>query len=400
MVLESRDEVARRLDLAQVDGDVVEGDAARLLEQVLHVHIAQVVAVHRVRHARRIAVPEQQVERERVLAHQVVVHHEGPDQVVRAQHVEGAGHLGAFQEAALGHLLFEAGHLLLVDEDAQLAGDREVEHGGEEGRRGDALVLLRRHVGECGAEQRPAQAVARGVDFLLAGLLADLVHRGQRRFGQVVLEGLLGEMGIGVDPRHHEDGVALVGGPLDVGVLLAQVEDVVLVDPGREDQQRPLEHFLGGRFELQELDQVVLEHHLARRGGDVLAEFEGVGVGHLDAQLAVAFLDVAQQVVEALEQVLAVRLDGLAEDLGVGHGEIRRRERIDELAGEEVDLLLAVLVQTVDATNRVVDVAGGDQVGLLDEVEQEMVFPLLVLEALVVLGRLRDGRSVHAHHAQ
>jgi hypothetical protein len=76
-------------------------------QQVLHVHVAQVEAVHRRRHARGIGVPVQQVEGEGVLAQQVVVHHEGPDQVVRAQHVEGGRHLAAFEVAALVHLLLQ-----------------------------------------------------------------------------------------------------------------------------------------------------------------------------------------------------------------------------------------------------------------------------------------------------
>jgi hypothetical protein len=47
------------------------------------------------------------------------------------------------------------------------------------------------------------------------------------------------------------------------------------------------------------------------------------------------------------------------------------------------------------------DVARGDQVGLLDEVEQEVLFPFLVLEALVaLLGGWRRGRrhAGDAHH--
>ena len=51
-----------------------------------------------------------------------------------------------------------------------------------------------------------------------------------------------------------------------------------------------------------------------------------------DAQLAVAALDVVQQVVEALDQVLAVALDGFAEDFRVGQREIGRRQGVDVLA--------------------------------------------------------------------
>ena len=55
----------------------------------------------------------------------------------------------------------------------------------------------------------------------------------------------------------------------------------------------------GARLVLDQLHQVVLEDHLAGRGGDVLADLEGLGVGHLDAQLAVAALDVLEQIVQA-----------------------------------------------------------------------------------------------------
>jgi len=68
--------------------------------------------------------------------------------------------------------------------------------------------------------------------------------------------------------------VSLAHRPADEGILLAQIEDVVLVDPGRDDDQRPLQHLGGHRLVLDELHQVVLEHHAAGRGGDVLAELE------------------------------------------------------------------------------------------------------------------------------
>ena len=42
MIFDGGDKVARCLDLAQVDGDAVERDAAGFLEQVLHVHVARI----------------------------------------------------------------------------------------------------------------------------------------------------------------------------------------------------------------------------------------------------------------------------------------------------------------------------------------------------------------------
>jgi hypothetical protein len=158
--------------------------------------------------------------------------------------------------------------------------------------------------------------------------------------------------------------------------------------------------FLRRRVELQQLDQLVLEHHLARRDGDVPAQLEGGGVGHLDAQLAVALLDVAQQVVEALEQVLAVRLHRLAEDLRVGQGEVRGRQGVDVLAREEVHLLLGLDRQPFDIGHHVMDVARRDEVGLLDEVEEEVLLPLLVLEAAVALLGHRHRLGLQPGEAQ
>ncbi len=217
---------------------------------------------------------------------------------------------------------------------------------------------------------------------------------------QVVVESQLGELLVRVHPRNHEHGMTLVDRPFDVRVLLAQVEDVVLIDPGRDDQEGALEHLFGGRAELQQLHQLVLEHHLAGRRGDVLAHLEGGGVGHADAQLAFAVLHVAQQVVEPLDQVLTVTLERFAENLRIGQREIRWRERVDKLAREEVHLLLRAVGQALDLAHRVMDMARRDEVGLLDEVKKKMLLPLLVPEAVVALGRRRHGLHVQAHEAQ
>ena len=402
VVLDRRQEVGRGLDLRDIDRHAVERDAAGPAQQVLQVHVAQVEAVHRRRHAGGVGVPVEQVERERILAHQVVVHDERPDQVVGAHQVEGGRHLVALEVAALRHLAFEAVELLLVDEHAKLARLREVDHRGEEGRAGDPLGLaLRLQPGQPARQQRAAEAVADHVGIRLAGDVAHRVERGQRAELQVVVEALVGEGRVGVHPGDHEHGVALVDRPLDERILLAQVEDVELVDPRRHDQQRPLQHLGGRRRVLDQLHQRVLVHDLARRDRDVLAQLELAAVGHADAQLAAAAaLQVAQQVVQAGEQVAAAGVDRRAQDFRVGHREVGRRQRVDVLAGEEVDLLARVLVQPLDAGHRAMGVAGGDQVGLLQVVEHEVVFPVLVLEPLVAPGRLGHRRDRHAHRLQ
>ena len=110
-------------------------------------------------------------------------------------------------------------------------------------RRDAVLVLaavLAAQIGQRGREQGAAQAVADGVDGRLPGRLLDLVEGVERTFEHVVLEALRGEALVRIDPGDHEDGMALIDRPLDEAVLLAQVQDVELVDPGRHDQQRPL----------------------------------------------------------------------------------------------------------------------------------------------------------------
>ena len=142
------------------------------------------------RQARGVGIPVQQIERERRLALQVVVDDVGPDQVVRAQHIEDGRHRLDFEIAALGHSLFERRDLLLVDEDLEIAGIGEVDLGGEQGRRHDALVVPGRHGRERDRQQRAADAIADGVNLVLAGRLLDRVERRERSFADVILEAL------------------------------------------------------------------------------------------------------------------------------------------------------------------------------------------------------------------
>ncbi len=192
-----------------------------------------------------------------------------------------------------------------------------------------------------------------------------------------------------------------MGGPAQEGILFAKVEDVVLVDPRRNHEERALPLLFRRRLVLDELHELVLEHDLAGCRRDVDAEFERLGVGHRDLELAVAALDVVQQVVQALDEVLAARGDRLAIHLGIGQREVRRRQRVDVLAREEIHLLFRVLVQALDVRHFVVQPARRDEVALLDVVEQEMLVPVLVLESLVALrgnGHRVRRAPHHLHH--
>ncbi len=106
--------------------------------------------MHLRRHAGRVGIPVQQVERERVVAHEVVVDDKRPDQVVGSQHVERGRHLAALEIAALVHLVFQRLKLFLVDKHAKFAGLLEIHHSNEEGSGLDAVVAVFGHVGQGG----------------------------------------------------------------------------------------------------------------------------------------------------------------------------------------------------------------------------------------------------------
>ena len=104
----------------------------------------------------------------------------------------------------------------------------------------------------------------------------------------------------------------------------------------------------------------------------------------------------ASRLRQALQQVLAARLRGAAQHLRVGQQEVGGAHRVDELPRVEIDLLRGLGVQPLDAGDHVLEEAGGEQVGLLDEVEDLVLAPGVVLEAAVarVLGdhRARPAR--------
>ncbi len=88
-------------------------------------------------------------------------------------------------------------------------------------------------------------------------------------------------------------------------VLRLQVEEVVFVDPRRQDEQRDPVDRLTLWLVLDELDQFVAVDHLARREGEVAPRCEGLGVHHAQP----ALLEVAHQISRSLHKARAARLD-------------------------------------------------------------------------------------------
>jgi hypothetical protein len=399
VILPRRQHIDRQIHLAEIDRHALQCDATRLDQLILLIHLPKIEAVHRRRHAGAVAVPIQQVEGKRLVAEQVVIDHEGPDEIVGPQHVEGRRHLGAFEIAAPVHLFLHCLDLLFVDEDAQLPGFGEIQQRHEERGGSDATILLDGHPGERARQQRAAQAIANGIDLALARRGLDPVQGRQDAVLHVVAEILGREILVRIDPANHEDRMALRDRPFHEAVFGPQVEDIIFVDPGRHDQQRPLQHIRCRRIILDELHQRRLPHHLARRGGNILAQPEGLAIRHADAKIAFATFQVGQQVGETLQQVLATGFHRLAQHLRIGQQEVAGAQRIDELAGIEIDLLRHLWIEPVDILHHVGDETRGEQVALLDKVEDLVVLPSLVLETAILGIGLDYGCAVDAHDA-
>jgi hypothetical protein len=88
--------------------------------------------MHAEGHACRVGFPRHDVDGKGLLAHQIIVNTARPDQIVRPQHLERAGHLLGIEVAPLPHHVFEERDLALVNEEHQLAGLGEVDLGGKQ----------------------------------------------------------------------------------------------------------------------------------------------------------------------------------------------------------------------------------------------------------------------------
>ena len=92
VVLHRADAEDRHADVRQIDRPSVDAPLAAR-QGVVEEHAAQVLRVHARRQAGAVGVPSHQVGDRPALAEELAVQAIGPDQVVRAQHLEGALHL-------------------------------------------------------------------------------------------------------------------------------------------------------------------------------------------------------------------------------------------------------------------------------------------------------------------
>ena len=402
MILAGGDPIAGNLDLREVDRDTVQLDTAGLHKAVLQIHVTQIPGMGTGRQVGAVGIPVQQVERGRRFALEIVGDVERPEEVILAQQVEGERHHAAIQVAVLRHLLLKALQYRLVEEDTDLAGIGEVLQRRHVTDRAHAIRLFPgREIGHGAGRQRAADAVGQDIDLLLAGGLLDGIHRGKRPHLHVIGPGEIALLRPGIAPGDQEHGVPLLHQPAHHRIVLTQIENVVLVDPRRHDQQRRTEGLFRRRAILDQLDQLILEHHIPRRDGDVVAETEGFGVGHRDIDAFGGVGKVFPQTLQAVEQILAAGFAGHPLHFRVGGGEVGGREGTDVLARVELEIALLALRQSLDARQHLIHGAREQQILLHEEVIIRFALPGLIAEATIrACGADHGLDTLTAHLAQ
>jgi hypothetical protein len=190
----------------------------------------------------------------------------------------------------------------------------------------------------------------------------------------------------------------LIDRPSDEAFLRDKVEDVVLVDPGRHDEERPLVHFFRARAVLNELDELVLEHDLAGRDREILADLERRQIGLADAQQILRLLEIVGEMRHALHQIRRVGGERGPHHFGVSEGEIRRREGGKHLLEIEQGALLGLVVDAFGLAREVLGPARRQQISLFPEIEELGIRPVRVLEAIV--AGLRLDHRLHVLFAE
>ena len=165
---------------------------------------------------------------------------------------------------------------------------------------------------------RARDAIADRMDAFDTEQVADGVDHVDLPLEDIIVERRIGDALVGRLPADHEQADALVDAPFDEAFLGTEVENVEAVDPGGKDHDGRVENFVRGRGVLDQLVERRLFDDLARRGREITPHLEHarLGLRHL------AGGDVLEHVGEALEQVLAARLQRPLENLRVGQREV------------------------------------------------------------------------------
>ena len=167
----------------------------------------------------------------------------------------------------------------------------------------------------------------------------------------------------------------------DETVLGLQVENVELVDPGRNEQERYRVGLRGERRVLDQLDEAVSVDDLPLRDGEVLSWRESFGVGHSHPTLA----QIGNQITQAVSHAAATRLQRLAKSRRVRRQKQGRTRRIDQLLDVEHEAMPFGRIGNLPV-GFLAKLGGDREIALLKDPEKRVLLPFRRLEAAVGCG--------------
>ena len=265
---------------AEVDRHAEDGEGPGPGQRVLHRQVDE-VGVQCGGHPGGVGVPEQDVERRRSLAEQVVVDPVVPHQVAGPQPREHLGQRPAVEVSLARRLRLGPARHPLVDEGGHRPGVVVVDDRHRQAERGQPVLPADTgEVGRCDAREDAAGAHATEHRPRAAG---DLLHgvEGVQDGTDVGVEVPGGVPRVRVAPGDDEHLPALPDAELDQAPLRGEVDRVELVDRGRDHQRRHLVDLVGLRRVLDQLQHLVAKDDPAWRRGDVVAQDEAAAVDHL-----------------------------------------------------------------------------------------------------------------------
>ena len=183
-------------------------------------------------------------------------------------------------------------------------------------------LSLPREEGRGDRQQRAAQAVADRVHLALRHDCPHRLQRVQHAETQVILHAEVAIFDRRIVPGDHEHGVTSTDEVAHQRIGGREIEDVVLHDPSRHDEDRLAIDLAGFGRILDQLDQAVAVDHLALRDRDVLARLERVSSNRRFATDRA--LPIRDEIHGAVDEVLPAFADGRLESFWICRDEINR----------------------------------------------------------------------------
>ena len=208
-------------------------------------------------------------------------------------------------------------------------------------------------------------------------------HRLTDAFGQIIVEADVVHRFIRVLPAGDEYRKPLIGQVLDQTFTGIQVQDVELVDPRRDDDDRHRLHFFRRRRVVDQLQHAITEHHLARRRRQILADGECVRRHHLN----ILGLGITLKIHPTLAQALATAGYRTLDGRGIEPEEIGRRHRIEPFAQPERSPALLLLRQPRRLEGHILQAVGESEIPLLDDVPGRRIGPGRIGETGIIRMR-------------